>query len=119
MKDFRDLKVWEKAHALTLKIYQVSKNFPAEEKYGLTSQIRRAVASIPTNIAEGCGQNTDAQFSRYLVIAFGSASETAYLTLLAGDLEYIKPVDQIKISDDIMEIKRMLSSLISKTSESI
>lgn len=75
MKDFRSLKVWEKAHLLTLKIYKVTEKFPREELYGLTSQIRRACVSIPTNIAEGCVRSSDADFSRFLYIALGSTSE--------------------------------------------
>jgi len=75
MKDFRKLIVWEKAHQLTLKIYKVTEEFPREELYGLTSQIRRACVSIPTNIAEGCVRSSDADFSRFLYIALGSTSE--------------------------------------------
>jgi len=75
MKDFRNLKAWEKAHQLTLKIYKVTEEFPREELYGLTSQIRRACVSIPTNIAEGCVRSSDADFSRFLYIALGSTSE--------------------------------------------
>jgi four helix bundle protein len=76
MKDFRQLKVWEKAHQLAVAVYKETKGFPKEELYGLTSQIRRSSMSIPTNIAEGCGRNTDADFARFLQIAMGSASET-------------------------------------------
>jgi four helix bundle protein len=89
MKDFRKLDVWAKAHALTLAIYRVTAGFPTEERYGLTSQLRRAALSIPTNITEGCGRNTDAEFNRFLEIAMGSASETEYLLLLSFDLKYI------------------------------
>jgi four helix bundle protein len=90
MKDFRSLKVWEKAHLLTLKIYKVTEKFPREELYGLTSQIRRACVSIPTNIAEGCVRSSDADFSRFLYIALGSTSELEYLMMLAMDLNFIK-----------------------------
>ena len=83
MKDFRQLKVWDKSHELALSIYRATKDFPKEELYGLTSQIRRASMSIPTNIAEGCGRNTDADFARFLQMAMGSASETEYHLLLA------------------------------------
>ncbi|HRJ76165.1 MAG TPA: four helix bundle protein, partial [Anaerolineales bacterium] len=82
MKDFRQLKVWEKSHQLALAVYKVTKSFPKEELYGLTTQIRRASMSIPTNIAEGCGRNTDADFARFLQIAMGSASETEYQLIL-------------------------------------
>ena len=89
MKDFRQLKVWEKAHQLALQVYKTTVNFPREELYGLTSQIRRSSMSIPTNIAEGCGRHTDAEFARFLQIAMGSASETEYQLLLARDLEFL------------------------------
>ena len=76
MKDFRQLQVWEKSHQLALGVYKATQDFPKEELYGLTSQIRRASTSIPTNIAEGCGRGTDPEFARFLQIAMGSASET-------------------------------------------
>ncbi|HAP37200.1 MAG TPA: hypothetical protein DCQ28_15195 [Bacteroidetes bacterium] len=114
MKDFRNLKVWEKSHRLTLEIYEITRLFPKEELYGLTSQLRRASSSIPTNIAEGCGRGSDADFKRFLQIAFGSASETEYLLLLSKDLKYsdLSKIETLKI--DIEEIKKMLSSLIYK-----
>ncbi len=114
MKDFHDLNVWEKSHNLTLKIYKSTLNFPREEVYGLKSQIRRACASIPTNIAEGCGRYGDADFSRFLVIAMGSASESEYLIQLAFDLKILHGVEYKKLSNDIVEIKQMLTSLIRK-----
>ena len=89
MKDFRDLKVWEKAHALTLSCYQVTKPFPREEIFGLVSQIRRASASIPANIAEGCGRRGNAELHRFLQIAMGSASELEYHLLLSRDLGHL------------------------------
>ena len=112
MKDFRQLKVWEKAHQLALAIHKATKGFPKEEIYGLTSQIRRASMSVPTNIAEGCGQNTDAQFARFLQIAMGSASETEYQLLLSYDLEFLNKEQYEKLNADVTEIKRMLTSLI-------
>jgi four helix bundle protein len=92
MKDFRQLKVWEKSHQLALAIYKATKEFPKEELYGLTSQIRRSSMSVPTNIAEGCGRNTDADFARFLQIAMGSASETGYQLILAHDLEFLPKI---------------------------
>lgn len=86
MKDFRSLKVWEKAHELVLKVYKATDLFPKHELYGITSQIRRAAASVPTNIAEGCGKDSDAELKRYFLIAMGSASELEYLLILARDL---------------------------------
>ena len=110
MKDFRQLKVWEKSHQLV--IYKATKDFPKEELYGLTSQIRRASMSIPTNIAEGCGRNTDADFARFLQLAMGSASETEYQLLLSYDLGFLNKEHCDKLNIDVTEIKRMLASLL-------
>jgi four helix bundle protein len=119
MKDFRELKVWEKAHAMTLSIYRATSGFPREETYGLTSQMRRACISIPANIAEGCGRNGDAELARFLRIAMGSASELEYHLLLASDLRFLQKTEYDKLVSDITEVKRMLASLILKlTAES-
>ena len=112
MKDFRQLKVWEKSHQFALAVYKVTAKFPKEELYGLTSQIRRASMSIPTNIAEGCGRNTDAEFARFLQIAMGSASETEYQLLLSHDLGFLNKAQYDKLNIDVTEIKRMLASLL-------
>jgi four helix bundle protein len=112
MKDFRQLKVWEKSHLLALAMYKVTNQFPKEELYGLTSQIRRASMSIPTNIAEGCGRNTDADFARFLQMAIGSASETEYQLLLSHDLGFLNKEQYDKLNVDVTEIKRMLASLL-------
>jgi four helix bundle protein len=112
MKDFRTLKVWEKSHQLALAVYKVTKNFPKDELYGLTAQIRRASMSIPTNIAEGCGRHTDADFARFLQIAMGSASETEYQLILARDLEFLGSQEYEKLQSEVEEVKRMLASLI-------
>jgi four helix bundle protein len=89
MKDFRELKVWEKSHRLALKVYNATTKFPKEELYGLTSQMRRSSVSVPTNIAEGCGRNRDSELNRFFEIAMGSASELEYLFLLARDLGFL------------------------------
>ena len=112
MKDFRQLKVWEKSHLLALAIYKATKDFPKEELYALTSQMRRASMSIPTNIAEGCGRNTDADFARFLQMAMGSASETEYELILARDLEFLSKDKYEKLHNDVEEVKRMLASLL-------
>src|SRR5690349_10670977 len=112
MKDFRQLKVWEKAHQLALAVYKATKSFPKEELYSLTSQIRRASMSIPTNIAEGCGRNTDAEFARFLQIAMGSASETEYQLLLSRDLGFLTVEEYEKLNINVTEIKRMLTALL-------
>lgn len=114
MKDFKELHVWEKAHALTKRIYRSTAAFPREELYGLTSQMRRACASVPTNIAEGCGRNSEAELARFLEIAMGSASELEYLLLLTHDLNLINRSDYNEFTNDNIEIKRMLASFIKK-----
>jgi len=110
MKDFRKIKAWHRAHGLTLQVYKITESFPKEELYGLTSQIRRAAASIPTNIAEGCGRGTDAELARFIDIALGSASEVEYHLLLAHDLGYIAENDYDVLSTETIEIKRMLTT---------
>jgi four helix bundle protein len=111
MEDFKDLKVWTKAHQLTLAIYQCTRTFPREEIYGLTSQIRRASASIGANIAEGCGRRSDREMKRFVQIARGSANELEYHLLLARDLQFLA-VDQFKdLEAKTLEIQRMLASL--------
>ena len=112
MKDFRQLKVWEKSHQLALAVYMVTREFPKEELYGLTSQIRRSGMSIPTNIAEGCGRFTDADFARFLQIAMGSASETEYQLILAQDLGFLPKDSYEKLHNEVEEVKRMLASLL-------
>jgi four helix bundle protein len=89
MKDFRNLNVWQKAHILAVVTYKTTADFPKSEIYGLTSQVRRACISIPANIAEGCGRNSDADFGRFLQIAFGSASELEYYFILAKELGFL------------------------------
>jgi four helix bundle protein len=112
MKDFRDLQVWQKAHQLTLAAYKASSAFPREEMYGLTSQVRRCSASIPANIAEGCGKRGNAEFNRFLNIAVGSASELEYHFLLARDLKFLGETGYQKLDSGVTEVKRMLASLI-------
>ena len=114
MRDFRKLKVWEEAHELTLTIYTHTANFPREELYGLTSQIRRACISIPATIAEGCGRSGEPELGRFLHIGLGSASELEYHLLLAADLGFLTRADHKKLATKIIEIKRMLASLIQK-----
>jgi four helix bundle protein len=114
MRNFRELKVWEKSHRLTLAVYKATSSFPREELYGLTSQIRRSSASIPANIAEGCGRSGEAELARFLRIAMGSASELDYHLLLARDLALLNNVDYNPLANDVEEIKRMLTSLIQK-----
>ncbi len=114
MKNFRELIVWQKAHQLTLDIYRVTSRFPKDEMFGLTSQLRRAAASIAANIAEGCGRSGEVEFARFLHIAAGSANEVEYHLLLARDLTYLTAEDYAHLANSINEIKRMLASLIMK-----
>ena len=114
MKDFRQLKVWKKAHPLTLEIYRVTASFPRAETYGLTGQLRRACASICANLAEGCGRNGDPKLARFCAIARGSASELEYHLLLARDLHLLQEADHNQLAQDTTEIKRMLTALLQK-----
>ena len=114
MRDFHTLKVWAKAHQFVLGLYRVTAEFPPAEMYGLTRQLRRAGVSIPANIAEGCGRNTRIEFARFLHIAMGSASETQYHLLLTQSLEFLKTSDYERLEAQVIEIKRMLTSLIRK-----
>ena len=114
MRDFRELKVWEKAHRLTVQIYRITKNLPSDERFGLTVQLRRAAASIPTNIAEGCGRDSERELARFMSIAAGSASEVEYQLLLAEDLHYIQDEAYGELNKQVNEIKKMLNSFIQK-----
>jgi len=114
MQNFKDLIVWQKAHENALLIYSSTKGFPKEELFGITSQIRRAAVSIPTNVAEGCGKFTKKDFANFLQIAFGSAQEVEYLSLLSSELNYFNKTDYQKIESLNNEVKAMLISLIKK-----
>jgi len=114
MQDFRNLQVWQKAHQLTLDIYRNSRGFPDDERYGLTSQMRRACSSIPTNIAEGCGRGSDTDFARFIQIALGSASELDYHLILAQDLGYLPSESYLPLQAQASRVMRMLSGLRKK-----
>jgi four helix bundle protein len=114
MRDYRDLQVWSKAHQLTLAVYKRTKGFPLDERFGLTSQIRRAAASIGANLAEGCGRRSDGEFGRFVQIAMGSAVELSYHLLLARDLGLLSPAEFAPLHSETDEISRMLSGLQSK-----
>ncbi len=114
MQDYRELKVWQKAHSLTLEIYKITKPFPKSELYSLTNQIRRAASSIATNIAEGSVQGSDLQYARFLRIALGSATELDYQLLLAYELEYIDKDNYEKLSSEADQIKKMLTAFVRK-----
>jgi four helix bundle protein len=114
MKDFRQLMVWGKAHQLTLEIYRTTASFPREEVYGITSQMRRCSSSIAANIAEGCGRTGNGEFHRFLNTAAGSAVELEYFLLLARDLLLIPADGYGKLREDVLEVQRMLASLLRK-----
>jgi four helix bundle protein len=114
MRDFKNLAVWKKAHQLTLDIYGLTAGFPRDELFGLTSQIKRASSSIAANIAEGCGRDTPADFSRFLTIAMGSASELESHLLLARDLGLMKPDQFAAVEGKTVEVKKMLAGLLQR-----
>ncbi len=114
MKNFRDLQVWHKAHSLTLASYRVTSTFPKQEMYGLPIQMRRCAASVAANIAEGCGKRGNGEFYRFLNIALGSASELEYHFLLARDLNFFSEECYKYLNNSVVEIKRMLASLVCK-----
>ncbi len=106
------IKVWQRSYQLCLDIYRTTKGFPIEERYGLTSQIRRAALSVPSNIAEGYGRKTTPDYIRSLYIAYGSNCELETQLLLSGDLGYLKVEEFNKLQADIGEVERMLKALI-------
>jgi len=117
VKDFKELRVWQKAHALTLEIYQATKSFPRDEIYGLISQMRRAAVSVGANIAEGCGRRSDGELTRFLQIARGSASELEYHLLLARDLKLLANDAYQSFEKQLIEVQRMLTSLVAAVAE--
>lgn len=114
MRDFRQLRVWEDAHQLTLEIYKITKDFPKEELFALTNQLRRASSSIPSNIAEGCGRGSNKDYAHFLQIAMGSAFEIDYQLLLAKDLNYLDAKSYLDIGERVTVLKRQLASLLQK-----
>jgi len=114
MQNYKDLKVWEKAHQFTLKVYESTRSFPREELYGLTNQLRRAAYSIPANIAEGCGKNSKSDFANFLNISLGSANESEYFLILSKDLKYLSLDIFELLFTHINEVKAMLIALINK-----
>lgn len=114
MKDFRHLKVWDKAHRLTLEVYKASDRFPRQELFGLSSQMRRCSASIGANIAEGCGKRGNNEFQRFLQIASGSASELDYHVLLARDLGFLQEAEYRRLAVQLAELRKMVTSLLQK-----
>ena len=112
LKNYKDLKVWQKSYELCLRIYRITAKFPKEERYALTSQLRRSVVSIPSNIAEGYGRKTTVDYIRMLYISYGSLCELETQVLLAGDLGFIVKDELGPVKGDVEEIERMLKALI-------
>ena len=111
MRNYKDLQFWQKAHALTLAVYRGMRNFPNEERFGLTSQLRRAASSIPANLAEGCGRRSDGEMARFVQIAMGSGAELSYHLLLCRDLGILEIAEFTSLAADLDEIMKMLSAL--------
>jgi four helix bundle protein len=116
MQDFRKLIVWKRAHEVVMLVYQCSHRFPKREMYGITSQMRRAAASIPANIAEGCGRRGRAELAQFLAIAMGSSTELQYHLILARDLEMMAAEEYEAIDARVAEVQMMLASFISRLS---
>jgi four helix bundle protein len=114
VQKFTDLKVWQRGHALALEVYRLTKKFPAEERFGLTSQLRRAVVSVPTNIAEGSKRLRTTEYSRFLNMAEASLAEVQYLVLLSRDLGYVPESASQRLFDDSAQLARMLHALRGK-----
>ncbi len=114
MRDFRKYHVWRDSHELVIQIYKLSKTFPSEEQFGITSQLRRAIVSIPTNFAEGAGAKSDKEFGRYISIAIASCSEVEYLLLLIKDLTFIKIETYNELSEKLIYIRKQLFRLREK-----
>jgi four helix bundle protein len=114
MRNFKDLRVWDEAHKLTLSVYKATQGFPREERFGLTSQLRRASASIAANLAEGCGRRSDGEMARYVQIAMGSGAELSYHLLLARDLGLLGKEEYATLTLAVDRVMKMLSALSGK-----
>jgi four helix bundle protein len=119
MRNYRDLQVWNKAHHLTLELYRISRQFPREEVYGITGQLRRAAVSIGANLAEGCGRRTSSELARFVRIAMGSASELDYHLLLSRDLGFMAGDEFTSASAALTEVRKMLTSFLNSVEEQI
>jgi four helix bundle protein len=119
MRNYRDLQVWSKAHNLTLDLYRISRGFPREEMFGVTSQLRRAAVSVAANLAEDCGRRTSTELARFMRIAMGSASEVDDHLLLCRDLEFMKQDEFNQSSSHLTEVRKMLTSFLSTVEKQI
>jgi four helix bundle protein len=114
MQRFTELKVWQRSHQLTLEVYRVTTSFPSAERFGLISQLRRAAASVPTNIAEGSKRQSNQEYARFLNIAEASLAETEYLVMLSRDLGFLAHDSSEELLKEVTEISRMLCGLRKK-----
>jgi four helix bundle protein len=114
MRNYKDLQVWDKAHGLTLSVYRATRDFPTEERFGLTSQMRRSSSSIGANLAEGCGRRSDGEMARFVQIAMGSGAELSYHILLARDLGYLREDEYACLDSELGMLMRMLSAFSQK-----
>ena len=112
MRNFQELTIWQRSHSLTLKVYSITNTFPKDELFGIISQMRRSSSSIPTNIAEGCGRNSNPEMKRFLIIATGSASELEYQLILSKDLKYLSENLYKELQNELIEIRKMIHSFI-------
>ena len=119
MQNFKNLEVWQKSHILALNIYRATVGYPNSERFDLISQMRRAAASIPANIAEGCGRGANAEFRQFLHIAAGSANELIYFLLLSKDLGFLVPKHAETLDKSANDVKQMLTRLIQSVDASL
>jgi four helix bundle protein len=114
MQNFKNLIVWKKSHELALNIYKETRTFPRQELYGLTSQLRRASTSIPTNLAEGCGRFSQKEFAYFVQNGLGSCQEVEYLSFLCLELDYLSVAQHEQLQLQINEVKAMPIGLLNK-----
>jgi four helix bundle protein len=112
IKSFEDLMIWQRSHLIVVKLYQITNEFPREELYGITNQIRRAAVSVPNNIAEGFGRYSTKEYIQYLIQARGSLHEVRYLVMLSKNLDYISAENETYLINEINEIGKMLNGMI-------
>jgi len=111
IKDFTELRVWQRAHELTLLVYRLTEKFPRREQFGITSQLRRSSAAVPANIAEGFGRGTTKELLQSLRIARGELSEARYFLILSRDLQFLAGTDFLRAEQLAVEIGQMLNAL--------
>lgn len=114
INSYKELTVWQKSFRFSLNIYRITKNFPKDEIYALTSQMRRAAVSIPSNIAEGFARKRKLEYIQFLQIAYASGAEVETQILIARELNYISDIECKKLIADLEEITKMLNSLVAK-----